>query len=227
MVNCINIVAIVEGKTEQIFIEDILAPYLAHKNLLICATQISKPGQKGGDVHFCRAKRDINAHLKQRNDTYVTTFMDYYGIKEWPGLDLIPPQANSKQIANIINEATRAELQSLFPNHQTNRRFIPFIAVHEFEAFLFSDTKILAKQLEINESEISRIISKYGSPEAINNSPQTAPSKRLDAWSPNRKFKKTLTGITIAKEIGIDKIRNECPLFDKWVTTFEEIKRNT
>jgi acetylornithine/succinyldiaminopimelate/putrescine aminotransferase len=32
-------------------------------------------------------------------------------------------------------------------------------------------------------------------------------------------------GITIAKEIGIEKIRNACPLFDAWLTIFEEIQR--
>ena len=47
MSDYIEVIAIVEGKTEQIFIESILAPYLGYKGIGIRATQVSKPGQKG------------------------------------------------------------------------------------------------------------------------------------------------------------------------------------
>ncbi|WP_020585797.1 DUF4276 family protein [Desulfobacter curvatus] len=80
-------------------------------------------------------------------------------------------------------------------------------------------------ELGIDESTVATVISECGSPEAINNNPQTAPSKRLDAWSVNGKFLKTTMGVTIAKEIGIEKIRNECPLFNEWLKTIEEIQR--
>jgi len=222
----IEVVAIVEGKTEQIFIEKILAPYLGHKNIWIRATQISKPGQKGGDVRFSRAKRDLEGHLKQRANTYVTTFIDYYGTKEWPGLDLVSSQALPDQIARVMNEATKREIVSLFTEQQAERRFVPFIAVHEFEALLFSDPRILADQLGINESTVAAVITECGSPEAINNAPLTAPSKRLDAWCANGEFLKTTTGISAAQQIGIEKMRGECPLFDRWLRVFEEIQRN-
>ena len=225
MSNYIEVIAIVEGKTEQIFIERILAPYIGHKNIGMRATQISKPGQKGGDVRFSRVRRDLENYLKQRADTYVTTFIDYYGTKEWPGLDLVPPNALPEQIAGTINEATKTQVVSLFSDQQAERRFIPFVAVHEFEALLFSDAGILAGQLGIDESKVATVISACGSPEKINNDPLTAPSKRLDAWSANGKFLKTTMGIGIAQEIGIDKIRNACPLFDAWLTTFEKIQR--
>jgi len=225
MSNYIEVIAIVEGRTEQIFIERILAPYIGHKNIGMRATQVSKPGQKGGDVRFSRVRRDLENHLKQRADTYVTTFIDYYGTKEWPGLDLVPPNALPAQIAGTINEATRTQVVSLFPGRQAERRFIPFVAVHKFEALLFSDAGILAGQLGIDESNVATVISACGSPEKINNNPLTAPSKRLDAWSANGKFLKTTMGIAIAQEIGIDKIRNACPLFDAWLTRFEEIQR--
>ena len=82
MSDYIEVIAIVEGKTEQVFVESVLQPYLAQQNIFISATQVSKPGQKGGDVRFSRVSRDIERHLKQRPDTYVTTLVDYYGIKE-------------------------------------------------------------------------------------------------------------------------------------------------
>ena len=168
--------------------------------------------------------RDLELHLKQRTDTYVTTFIDYYGTKEWPGLDLVTPQALPEEIAQKINRATKAEVVSLFSEQQAERRFIPFAAVHEFEALLFSDAGILARHLGIDESKVIALISEFGSPEAINKNPLTALSKRLDAWSANGKFFKTTMGVTIANEIGIEKIRNRCPLFNGWLTIFEKIQ---
>ncbi len=49
------------------------------------ATQVSKPGQKGGDVKFVKVRNDIIRHLKQREDTIVTLFLDYYGLAECRG----------------------------------------------------------------------------------------------------------------------------------------------
>ena len=85
----IEVVAIVEGATEENFINKILAPYLGYRNIGLHATQVSKPGQKGGNVKFDRAKNDIRTHLKQRKDTIVTLFLDYYGIADWPGKETI------------------------------------------------------------------------------------------------------------------------------------------
>ena len=226
MSNYIQVMVIVEGKTEQIFIEKILTPYLGYKNIGMCATQVSKPGQKGGDVKFSRVKKDIRNHLKQRSDTYISTFVDYYGIKEWPEIDKIPPQATPIQIAKILKDAAKAEIIAAFPDIRAKQRFIPYIAIHEFEALLFSDAKILADQLEIDVSDVDNVLNQFGQPEAINNNPQTAPSKRLDSWAPNGKFPKTTMGIAVARQIGIDKMRTKCSLFNSWLQTFEDIQRS-
>lgn len=223
MSDYIEVIAIVEGKTEQIFIESILAPYLAEKKIYMRATQVSKPGQKGGDVRFVRVQKDIGMHLKQRKKIYVTTFVDFYGAKEWPGLDEVPSNATPQKITKTINNATAKEVKKLFKNQHTKKRFIPYIAMHEFEALLFSDSEILADELNINEELITNVIDDCGEPEAINNKPETAPSKRLDKWSDTKKFPKTTKGISIAKEIGIDKMREKCPQFNEWITHFEDI----
>ncbi|WP_199769702.1 DUF4276 family protein [Aeromonas sp. ASNIH2] len=49
----------------------------------------------------------------------------------------------------------------------------------------------------------------------MNNSPQTAPSKRILALVPN--YKKTLHGPLIAEDIGLDAIRAQCPHFNRWI----------
>ena len=224
MSNFIEIMAIVEGKTEEIFINSLLRPYLADKNIFIYATQVTKPGQKGGDVRFARVKKDLELHLKQRSDTYVTILVDYYGTKEWPGLDNVPPQANPAQIAMTVNGATKEEVVALFSEQQAERRFIPYMAIHEFESLLFSNSAAIAEELEVSVENVDSVLTECGEPEAINNSSQTAPSKRLDSWSRNGKFPKTTTGIAIAKVIGIKVMREKCPLFNAWLETFETLQ---
>lgn len=217
----IEVIAIVEGKTEQIFIEKILRSYLAERKIYISATQISKPGQKGGDVRFERLKNELGIHLKSRSETYVTTMVDYYGVKEWPGLDQIPVNSTPSQIAEIVNIATKDKVISLFPKAQ--HRFIPYMAIHEFEALLFSDSFLLASGLKVAEEQVLAVLREFEKPEAINNSPETAPSKRLNGWSQNGKFLKTTNGIAIAESIGIPKMRAQCPVFNAWIEVFEKI----
>lgn len=219
----IEVVVIVEGSTEKIFINEILTPYMAAKNIFMTPILISKPGQKGGDVRFIRMQNDLALHLKQRSDTYVSIFVDYYGIKnDWPGLDAAQKCSSPKSIADAMNSATREKVISLFADQGALHRFIPFIAVHEFEALLFSDIDELARQLKINKSAVEIILQECKEPENINNSPESAPSKRLERlYAP---YKKTTTGITIAKSIGIEKMRTQCPLFNGWLTIFEELQ---
>ncbi len=226
MSDYIEIMVLVEGKTEEIFVNDLLVPYMAPKNIYLYPTQLSKPGQKGGDVRFSRAQRDIGMHLKQRPNTYVTTFIDFYGTKEWPGLNSVRSGATPAEIAQTINEATKTEVVSLFADRRADTRFIPYVAVHEFEAMLFSDIDLLSARLNVNRKKVEQVLMEYGEPEAVNNNPETAPSKRLDAWSVNGKFPKTTTGIVIARQIGIPTIREKCSLFDNWLTTIENIQRD-
>lgn len=224
MSNYIEVIAVVEGKTEQIFIEKLLAPYLGHKNIGITATQVTKPGQKGGDVRFSRVRKDIGRHLKQRQNTYVTTLVDYYGTKEWPGLDQLMASHAPAEIAEILNASAKSEIRDELPSCDVANRFVPYIAVHEFEALLFSDSTILADELKINKSEVDSILIECGGPENINNSVETRPSKRLKLL--NQRFKKTTTGIAIAERIGIETMREACPLFSSWLGAFEGLQES-
>lgn len=223
MSDCVEIVTLVEGPTEKIFISDILVPHLAQRGVFMKPIIISKPGQKGGDVKFARVKNDIELHLKQRSDTFLTLFVDYYGIKnDWPGLKEAKEQSTPKRKAERINSATKARVNELFRDWDSERRFIPYVSMHEFEALLFSEPQKLAEQLNVSQSKIDEILSDCGEPENIDDSPQTAPSKRLENLSD--RFKKTSTGIMIAKAIGLTKIRERCPLFTNWLRSVEDLK---
>jgi hypothetical protein len=200
-----------------------VSPYLARKGIYITAIIISKSGQKGGDVKFSRVKNDIGLHLKQRDDTFLTLFVDYYGIKtDWPGLKEAKKQSMPSGKAEKINSATKFRVNQLFDDHGSDRRFIPYVAMHEFEAMLFSEPQILADLLDVRQSDIDKILMECGEPENIDDSPYSAPSKRLEILSP--RFKKATTGIAIAKTISLDKIRSQCPIFNEWLSEIEILK---
>jgi hypothetical protein len=225
MSNTVTVYAVVEGKTEQLFIERILQPYLAPKNVFIYASRATKPGEKGGDIRFSRVQRDIRNYLRQRNDTYVTTMVDYYGSREWPGLDKIADSTEPSEIAEIIYQETIKELQKQYPSLNVEARFIPYMSIHEFEALLFSDLNELSATLTFSPLSLENELKSFPTPEHINNHPESAPSKRLNTLSPNGYFPKTSVGLHIAEKIGIAKMREKCPLFNNWLTVIESIQR--
>ncbi len=215
---------VVEGPTEDKFIRDIVEPYLKTKDIAISPNILTKKGQNGGDVKYERVKNDVLKLLKGTKGTLVSYFVDYYGLKEWPGKDRILPNSSPQQIASILNQAAYENLmQDKDANRMYfNQRFLPYMAVHEFEALLFSDSKILADELGISVDEIEQVLEECGSPEQINNSPITAPSKRLEGWK--RDYSKTTDGIAIARKIGISTMRCQCPLFDEWLSAIERVQ---
>ena len=85
MNSCVEVVVLVEGPTEQRFVKDLLVPFLANKSVFLTPIIIDKPGEKGGDVKFARAKNDIEKHLKQRHDTWITltTIVKQLHQKDW------------------------------------------------------------------------------------------------------------------------------------------------
>lgn len=91
--------------------------------------------------------------------------------------------------------------------------------MHEFEALLFSDLDAFVEICD-DESKIKKIkddTSDFSSPEEVNNSVKTAPSKRLEANFEG--YKKTVDGINVAEKIGIEKMRKKCEHFNYWINT--------
>ncbi len=59
-----------------------------------------------------------------------------------------------------------------------------------------------------------------GNPEKINDSVESAPSKRLEEKTG---YRKTTHGPDIAKETGIKKIRGKCAGFNEWLDKLEAL----
>lgn len=221
--NKVEIFIVVEGQTEQTFVRDVLAPYMGHNGIYLHPSLIGKPGHKGGDVRFERAKIDIINFLKQRNDTYVSTMFDYFRInKDWPGLNDIRGKTLTltvEQKAKIVEDAMMKEIMNELPQCNPEKRFIPFIQMHEFEALLFSDAPILAERTGIDLISVQAILTEYSNnPEEINNDPVKAPSKQLETL--NHNYRKIALGKEISEAIGIQNIRAKCRHFDNWLKRF-------
>ena len=226
MSNPIYLHCLVEGRTEKHFIDEVLSPYLATKGIYVqsseTTTSSGKIKQKGGDIRFSRIKREICIFLKQRPELYVSTFVDYYGIKEWPGTDKLPANATPSQISKILNETAISEMVHLAPELRCNERYIPFLTMHEFEALLFSEPEILEREIGAPSGSAKAILDEFGSPEEINTGVDTAPSKRIIrlACVP---YHKATNGVDIARIITVDAIREHCPLFNAWLTKIESL----
>lgn len=120
-----------------------------------------------------------------------------------------------------MEEKFRDDINSIF----SNNRFFPYIQPHEFESLLFSDINEIVKadpgwnKKAALISSLSKIVNDYPNPEEINNSPSTSPSHRLVRLVEILnlpKYRKVLHGTAIAKNIGIDNIRQKCKHFDEW-----------
>lgn len=206
---------ICEGQTELGFVKELLVPHLqtfridAHPSLLK-----ARAGQwGGGNVSVSRLGKHIRNEY--HNVDFITTLVDYYGFKNING-------RTKKQLEqDILNEAQTLSTQNL-----EDYRVRPYVQMYEFEALLFSDIsrfELLGDNWN-NESQtrLQRICDAFETPEDINDSAQTAPSKRLDAIFPG--YGKTLDGPVIAEDIGLDTIRSKCPLFNEWIGELEKLK---
>lgn len=93
-------------------------------------------------------------------------------------------------------------------------RFFPFIVMHEFEALLFGDCHIFSEAVGSPgiETQLVAVREQFRTPEEINDSNDTAPSKRIQALLP--RYQKPLHGVLAVLQIGLDRIRSECPHFD-------------
>ena len=221
----------VEGPTEENFVNEILKPHLRqHGYSRVSARLMGDARQKsrrGGIRGWPEAKRSIVRHLREDTGSIDTTMVDYYGLPQrganaWPGrkaADKIPLPARAKRVEDEIHQDLRRELKdNLLPY-----RFIPYVMMHEFEAMLFSDCALFSQGIDCPrlERKFQAIVERYGEPEKINDTPDGAPSKRIEQLVND--YEKPLMGILAILEIGLEKIRAACPHFNDWLTRLEQL----
>ena len=218
----------VEGQTEQTFVHTLLFPHLMNFGVHhIVAIQIAHARRKGvvhrgGGRSYKPMKDDIARTLRQHksNDVFFTTMIDLYAIApDFPGL------AEVEKFRSTPLKKVEA-LEQFFGDDLSDNRFIPYIQLHEYEAFLFSDTSKFRSEFPNHEkaiSELTYIAARYDSPEDIDEGRETAPSKRIIKAIPEYEGRKASAGPNIAAEIGIQAIRIQCPHFNSWLLKLETL----
>ncbi len=191
----------VEGPTEERFVKTVLAPYLVVKNIYIT------PISMGGGVNVDKVKSELKKIAFSFD--YVTTLYDFYGFSRKE--DGETKVTLEQRIIDAAHDGVKDKL-------------IPYIQMYEFEGLLFSSPEAIANVLmdEQLSEWATEILNEFNNnPELINDSIETAPSKRLER---DTSYRKTTHGPNIASATGIDKIRAMCPGFDAWLSQLEGLQ---
>jgi len=176
------------------------------------------PGEaphKGGVGSYARFARQARLLLQDSSAVCVSTLLDYYGLRDdFPGRK-DPKDATALERVKHVESAMQQDI--------SDGRYLPFLLLHEFEALLFVNPGEIARVVQLPETETKLQEIRFAfpdSPEDIDDSPVTAPSKRIASVCGNA-YRKTVHGPVIAARIGLEPIRKECPHFNGWMNKLE------
>jgi len=140
-----------------------------------------------------------------RGHQFITTMIDLYALKEFPGDE--PAQRDVYARVEKIETAMATAFKS--------PQVIPYLQIHEFEALVFVDLEKLEEQFPDGNArqavvDLRREVNGIP-PELIDDGPMTAPSKRL--LRALASYNKVVTGPAVAEAIGVARLREACPHF--------------
>ena len=220
----------VEGQTEEEFVDSLLCPHLISCGYTDVSARLVGSSRsrrhRGGICGWDTAMAEIHKHLAGDRGAYATTFVDFYRLPQsgqgrWPGRDRCAGLEPAEQ-ADILRQAMNQSVQEKYDDGIASR-FVPFVTMHEFEGLLFSKPEAMADGMGVPElaRQFQDIRDLFPTPEHINDSQQTAPSKRIIGLMP--KYEKVLQGNLAALEVTLSSIRDECEIFDCWVRRLEDL----
>ena len=217
-----------EGPTELTFADTVLKPYFAnfrvylHPPVLIAHAKKKGRVHRGGGRKYVPMRNDILRFLAQEKggDVFFTTMIDLYAIPaEFPGL------AEAEKLRHMPEQRVDT-LEQAFAKDIGDGRFVPYIQLHEYEAYLFSDPTWFRYFYDHHEKQIAAlkaIADKHATPELIDDGQHSAPSKRIIAEFPDYGDAKSAVGPQVAELIGLDVIRGKCPHFAAWLSRLEKL----
>lgn len=205
----IRVCVICEGPTEVEFVNRCLEPYLRSSGVSAYGTVLSaKSGRhRGGRVTVDRLANKISLHYSEADR--ITTLVDYYGFQDRDGRTRAQLEADIAAAALAITTG------------YDTRYVLPYVQMHEFEGLLFTDPADFEWAedgwSEAVKAQLMAVALAFPNPEDINDSPETAPSKRILSIFPVGTYSKPEHGPLIAEATGVAAIRDKCPAFSEWV----------
>jgi len=214
----VEVHVVVEGQTEETFVHRVLRPYFWPLGICFYPQLLGT----GGICQYSRARLQIMTTLRQYGTAFCTTMFDYYGMPDsWPQREAAGDSPFPQRPA-MIEQAILSDIAGELGEGFDRARLIPYVQMHEFEALLFSEPNLLAKGLELaDDAPIQAIRDEFGTPEEIDDSPETAPSKRIMGLYPS--YDKRLDGVFISQSIGLGPMRAQCPHFNEWIGKLETL----
>jgi hypothetical protein len=233
----VTVFAIVEGQTENAVLTRLLGSHLGAKGIdLHCPIVRLGTGRGGTKWLKCDDLCDqIQRFLKDRRQPYVTTFFDYYALPTgekagWAFVEKAKAETNFRGL-DATAEAIERELNRLaianldLPN--LGKRFIPYIQLHELEALFFAEPEKMATAFGniLLATRFAQAVTECGGCEKINDTPQKAPSKRIQEEFPGyiKGRSDFAHGPRIADKLSLDTVRGACPRFSSWLAKLETL----
>lgn len=218
-----QVAILVEGQTEEAFVKRVLQPLVGCSNadltpIVVHTSRAASGAARRGGGQWRHYRSHLQKLLAQPHWAMVTTLVDFYGYPDdapscsCTGVHLPSQCADSRQAA--MREALGSD-----------RRFAPFVVVHEFEALVIAAGSLSASFLGSEKSArtLRELVEGHdGDAEQINDSPETAPSKRLKTLHP--KYNKVRDGIDILDGRLLDAMELT-PRFAKWVESLTSENR--
>ena len=220
----IRINVVVEGPTEVAFVRGTMTDAFLPLNIFLTPTLLGVAGHKGGTTNYARVQKDVLLRLKQDKTAHCTTMIDFYALgKGFPGVAHSSTSSTARDRVKLIENEWMKDICGLIPDYRPDLRFIPHLCLHEFEALLFSDPLLFADAAGHPElaQDLKNIREAVQSPEDINDSPDTAPSKRILNLIPG--YQKVNDGTRAAQQIGLAKMQEQCPHFRDWIHQLKSI----
>jgi hypothetical protein len=219
---------VVEGQTEETFVNTVLGPHLAERCVWTsarCVLTSRRRGVKyrGGFRTYNQPRNDILSWIKedQNEDARFTTFFDLYGLpSDFPGYQEALRTSDPYEKVRVLEQALGEDI--------ADPRFIPHLQLHEFETLLLSDPLQLEEQFPGQTRQVQRLAvmaTSFGNPELIDQGETTAPSKRIITEIPEYQGMKQSAGPLVARKIGIVKLRTNCRHFGEWICQLESLGR--
>jgi len=149
--------------------------------------------------------------------------LDFYGLPEdFPGKENMQGSGDPYKDVEY--------LEKCFQDTMQHSRFIPFLALHEFEAWVFSSPKAVSEHFGCVrlEKALEEIVQQAGSPELINQGVHTHPKARLmdlvvHSTGNKRAYGAKTDGPVILEKTLIKVIRKKCQHFNDWLTRLESL----
>ncbi len=214
-----RILVIVEGDTEEAFVNVLLQPYFIARNISISCFKIKH--SKGGMSKYSHFKKDIIKTVYESN-VILTSLIDYYALpSDFPGFEQSKTIVDKASRLTYLENAIKEDIEET--QQQTFDHLFPYIQLHEFEALIFSSIvgiQELFEEKAVKVAELKSVFANFSNPELINDGAATAPSKRLLHLING--YNKVVDGNLILDEIGLDTIIEKCPRFRWWLLSLEQ-----